>query len=214
MAIQYDLLPLPGSSNNEGNNKRLHPKVVTSSTVTLKQMAEDICQNSSFTVADVVGLMEAFADCAAQYLNNSCHVDLGNLGILSLSLACDKDPDGHQPVITETNEVKPHQLHVSKVVLNAKPEFMKKLQGPFVRATQGFPSNVQREQLDAAERRAALQDYLAQAPTITIRRYAALTGLPQKKASDELRSFADPTSPDSFLTETGIAPHIVFVKKG
>lgn len=214
MAIQFDLLPLPGNSDNEGSNKRLHPKVVTSGTVSLRQMAEDICMNSSFSVGDVVGLLESFADSAAQYLNNSFHVDLGRLGTLSLSLSCDKDEDGHQPVITDARQVKPHQIHVSKVVLNAKPEFMKQLQGPFVRATEGFPSNEKRTQLDAAERRTLLLDYLAQSPTITIRRYAALTGLPLKKASAELRTFADPTSSDSLLTETGTAPHIVFVKKG
>ena len=214
MAIQYDFLALPGGGVDEGGDKPLYPKVVKCSTVSFKQLAEDISQGTSFTVADVVGMMDAIVAQSAVYLNNSCHVELGGLGTLSLGIACDKDPDGHQPVITEAGQVKPHHLHVTKVLLNAKPEFMQTLQGPFERAKEGFPSNTTRIILDAGERRAALLDYLAETPTITIRRYAALTGLSQRKASRELHALADPASEDSILVKSGSGPHLIFVRKG
>lgn len=141
-------------------------------------------------------------------------MELAGLGILSLKIACEKDAEGRQPVITSASQVKSHQLRVTKVNLNVKPEFMERLQGPFVRAKEGFPSNAQRARLDAEERRAALLAYLDEHPSISIRRYAALTGLSPQKASRELHAFADSLSADHLLSITGIGTHILFVKKG
>lgn len=214
MAIQYDFLALPGGNATEDGNKLLYPKVVKSSMVTFRQLAEDVSHSSTYTVADLLGMMDAIATHAALYLNNSCHVELAGLGTLSLNIACDKDAEGHQPIITSASQIKPSQLHVTKVFLDAKPEFMHRLQGPFVRAKDGFPSNNQRAGLDAEQRRAALLTYLADNPSISIRRYASLTGLSAQKASRELHAFADPLSPEQLLTVTGVGTHILFVKKG
>ena len=88
MAIEYDLVPGPGRKAGSDNEvQRLVPKVVTHSTVSFKQMAEDIAHATSFTEADVVGMMDAIAKFAAQYLNSSKHVELAGLGTLSLGIA-------------------------------------------------------------------------------------------------------------------------------
>lgn len=214
MAIQYDLLPCPGVRAKDSDEaQRLVPKVVTSSTVSFKQLAEDVCNATSFTEADVVGMMEAVATLAAHYLNNSQHVELAGLGTLSVGIACEKDAEGHQPVITSAEEVKPRQLHVSKVILNAKPEFMCRLQGPFVRAKEGFPSNAKRERMDVEARRTLLLAYLDEHPTVSIRQYGGLTGLSYRQASGELRAFADPDATDSILTTSGKGTHLVFVRR-
>lgn len=208
MAIEYDLVPGPGSKTNSNNEaQRLVPKIVTRSTVSFKQMAEDISHATSFTEADIVGMMDAIATFASQYLNNSMHVELAGLGTLSLGIACQEDAEGHQPVITHASEVKPHQLRVSKVILTAKPTFMNQLQGPFVRSRDGFPSNAQRERLSPAARRDALLAYLDDNPTISIGKYATLTGLSRKEASAELHFLADPATPDSILSTSGAHVH-------
>ena len=59
--------------------------------------------------------MKTIARMAAKHLNASEHVELEGLGTLSLSIACERDAEGHQPVITSADQVKPHQLHVSRV---------------------------------------------------------------------------------------------------
>lgn len=212
MPIEYDLVPAPGSRAKDDNEaRRLVPKVVTRSTVPFKQMAKDIAHATSFTESDVLGLMDAIAKCSVQYLNNSHHVELAGLGILSLGIACDEDADGHQPTITTASEVKPHHLHVSKVILTAKPELMDQLQGPFMRSKEGFPSNAKREHLDPAARRTALLAYLDSHPSINIVQYAHLTGLSRKAASAELHTFASPASVDPILTPSGLGTHLVFV---
>lgn len=214
MAIEYDLVPAPGSraAGNE-EPQRLVPKVVTRATVPFKQMAEDISHATSFTEADVVGMMDAIATFAAQYLNDSKHVELAGLGTLSLGIACEEDAEGHQPVVTSASQVKPHQLHVSKVILTAKPTFMDHLQGPFERSREGFPSNATRSRLEPDARRAALLAHLDQHPTLSIRHYAALTGLSPKEASAELHRFADPDSADPILATSGTGTHLVFIRR-
>lgn len=214
MAIEYDLVPGPGSkTNRNGEAQRLIPKVVTRSTVSFKQMAEDISNATSFTEADVVGMMDAIVQFASLYLNNSMHVELAGLGTLSLGIACQEDAEGHQPVVTRASEIKPHQLHVSKVILTAKPTFMDRLQGPFERSREGFPSNAKRNRLEPTARRAALLTYLDESPTISIGKYAHLTGLSRKDASAELHHLADPATPDPILAPSGTGTHLVFVKR-
>lgn len=214
MAIEYDLVPGPGSKASSNDEvQRLVPKVVTQSTVTFKQMAEDIAHATSFTEADVVGMMDAIVKLSAEYLNSSKHVELAGLGTLSLGIACQEDAEGRRPVITTADQVKPHQLHVSKVILTAKPTFMDQLQGPFVRSRKGFPSNAKRNRLEPAARRAALLAHLDQHPILTIRQYAALTGLSQKDASAELHHLADADSSDPILATSGTGTHLVFIKR-
>ena len=214
MAIEYDLVPGPGSKASSNNDaQRLVPKVVTHSTVSFKQMAADISNATSFTEADIVGMMNAIVTFASQYLNNSMHVELAGLGTLSLGIACQEDDEGHQPVVTRASEVKPHQLHVSKVILTAKPTFMNRLQGPFVRSKDGFPSNAKRDRLEPDARRAALVSYLDEYPTISIGRYATLTGLSRKDASAELHNLADPASANPILSTSGIGTHLVFIRR-
>lgn len=214
MPIEYDLVPAPGNRAKDDNEaQRLVPKVVTRSTVPFKQMAKDIAHATSFTEADVLGLMDAMAKCAVQYLNNSHHVELAGLGTLSLGIACDEDADGHQPTITTASEVKPHHLHVSKVILTAKPELMEQLQGPFERSKEGFPSNAKRERLDLTARLSALLAYLDVHSSINIGQYVHLTGLPRKAASAELHHFADPASPTPILTPSGTGTHLIYIKR-
>ena len=102
MAIEYDLVPGPGSKTNSNNEaQRLVPKIVTRSTVSFKQMAEDISHATSFTEADIVGMMDAIATFASQYLNNSMHVELAGLGTPvarhRLSGRCRRTPTRHHP---------------------------------------------------------------------------------------------------------------------
>ena len=144
MAIVYDFKKLPRTSGSDEEAARLYPQVVKLKTVTFKELAKEIEEATTYTVADLMGLMEAVVQAAAKHLNASEHVELEGLGTLSLSIACDKDEEGRQPVITSPDQVKPHHLHVSRVNFDAKPEFMKTLKGPFARAETPFPMNQER----------------------------------------------------------------------
>ena len=208
MSIAYDFKKLPRRAGDEPGTVRLYPQAVKSRTVTFRQLAEEIEEATSYTVADLKGMMEAVADAASRHLNASEHVELEGLGTLSLSIACDKDDEGHQPVITSPTQVKPHHLHVSRVNLDAKPEFMNTLTGPFVRADEPFPTNQERPVPTPAERRSLLTAHLAAHPYISTSTYMRLTHLTRRQASTELNALVQ----EGLLARSGTSTHLVFIK--
>lgn len=101
MSIQFDFRPSPRTVTIDGEEVRpLYPKAVNVETVSFDAIAQEIESAGSFTVSAVKGVMEAVVAASARHLNKSHHVELEGLGILSLGIACDKDEQGHTPVIT------------------------------------------------------------------------------------------------------------------
>ncbi len=208
MAIVYDFKKLPRTSGSDEEAARLYPQVVKLKTVTFKELAKEIEEATTYTVADLMGLMEAVVQAAAKHLNASEHVELEGLGTLSLSIACDKDEEGRQPVITSPDQVKPHHLHVSRVNFDAKPEFMKTLKGPFARAETPFPMNQERTIPTPDECRTLLLNHLDERGYISTTTYMQLTHLTRRQASAELNAFVA----SGLLARSGSATHVVFVR--
>jgi predicted histone-like DNA-binding protein len=208
MSIQFDFRPSPRTVTIDGEEVRpLYPKAVNVETISFDTLAKEIEASAGPTAADVKGVMEAIVTFAARHLTCSQHVELRGLGTLSLGIACDKDAEGHTPLITSPDQVKPSDLHVSRVNFDAKPEFLARLQTTFEPAVQKFPSNRDYAIPSPDERRALLRDYLTQNATINIRRYAALTHLPTTQATAELKAFAA----SGFLVPSGPATHRIYL---
>lgn len=208
MAIEYDFKKLPRTSGSGEEVVRLYPQVVKSRTLSFAELADEIEEATSYTAGDLVGMMKAVAQFAAMHLNASEHVELEGLGTLSLGIACDKDDEGHAPVITSPRQVKPHHLHVSRVIFDAKPVFMKELTGPFVRAKMQFPANVEKDVPAPAERRALLMEHLAERGHISISAYMRLTRLTRHHAADELKALAA----EGVIKRCGTSTHSVYIK--
>ncbi len=208
MSVQFDFRPSPRTVTIDGEEVRpLYPKAVNVETISFDTIAKDIEASSGPTAADVKGIMEAIVTIAARYLTRSHHVELRGLGTLSLGITCDKDADGHTPVITSPEQVDPSDLHVSRVNFDAKPEFLARLQTTFEPAVQKFPSNRDHVIPSPDERRALLRNYFTQNATINIRRYAALTHLPSTQAAAELKAFAS----SGFLIPSGPSTHRIYI---
>lgn len=206
MAIEYDFLVRPGQSLNEGEKPQLYPKAVCKGTVSFATMAKDIEHATGCTIADVVAVMTAMRQKIADYLNDGMHVELEKFGTLSVNIAANKGADGKPPYITSPNQLKPHQLHVERVVFNAKPEFVAQLTGPIQRAQTGFASNCEKTSTTPEERRALLLQYLAENQAISTSRYIQLTGLTRQHASAEIAALVD----EGILQRHGIKPHIFY----
>lgn len=206
MAIDYDFLVRPGQSLNEDEKPQLYPKAVCKGTVTFDTMAKDIEHATGCTTSDVVAVMTAMREMIADYLNEGMHVELEKFGTLSVNIAANKGADGKPPYITSPSQLKPHQLHVERVVLNAKPEFMAQLNGPFERARRQFASNCEKVTTTSAERRTLLLNDLAEHHAITISRYILLTGLTRQHANAEIAGWVG----EGIIRRNGIRPHLFF----
>ena len=209
MSIPYDFKKLPRTSGSSDEPARLYPQAVKSKTLTFSELADEIEEAASFTHADVEGVMRAIVKVAAMHLNAGEHIELEGLGTLSLGIACRRDDTGHAPVITSPSQVKPRDLYVSRVNFDAKPEFMKTLTGPFVRAKDGFPSNRGKDVPTPDERRALLVEHLSERPYITVSAYMQLTRLTRHEASVELKTLVA----EGLLSRSGQVPHVVYVRK-
>lgn len=205
MAIAYDFLVRPGQTPAEGEQPLLYPKAVSSGTISFKQLAEDVQYATGLTTTDVLAVMNAITQMSVQYLNAGKHVELAAFGTLSVGIAIEKNADGHMPDITSPSQVKPHHLHVDKVIFRAKPEFVAQLQGPFVRAKEGFATST-RTLTTMEERKAILFTHLEQHQAINISRYAQLTGLSRKHANAELNTFVS----EGLLQRHGTSTHLFF----
>lgn len=206
MSIQYKFRKLPPTADANGAvAPRLYPIAVKTRTIRFDEMAADVSEACSFSPADLKGIIQAIADVTARYLNDGCHIEFEHFGTLSLGIACERDDEGYLPVITSPTQVKPGQLHVEKLYFDAKPEFLSRLQGPFVHAQAASA-------VDAvptlAARRALLLDHLATYGVISISTYMTLTHLTRNRANAELHAFAA----QGLLRLSGIPPHLSFVK--
>lgn len=76
------------------------PIAVKTRTIRFDEMAADVSEACSFSPADLKGIIQAIADVTARYLNDGCHIEFEHFGTLSLGIACERDDEGHLPVIT------------------------------------------------------------------------------------------------------------------
>lgn len=210
MSLKYDFKKLP-SQNASDDTPRLYPIALKTRTIDTATLAEDIQEYCSISVADVCGTLSAISEMAAVYLSKGYHVELEGLGILSPGIACKRDENGHTPVITDPRQVKPRDLQIARINFDASPKLMTRLEADttFERATPAADSPSTRTPLPTEERRAALDAHFAAHPTLTIRHYAALTGLSRQKAAAELHALVE----EGILRTSGISSHLVFLKR-
>ena len=86
MSIQYDLFKNPPKADKEEKEPWLHARPVVIHTVRTEEMAHIIEGTSSFSSADVRGVLHAVSDRLYACLSNSQNVHLEGIGTFSVSL--------------------------------------------------------------------------------------------------------------------------------
>lgn len=196
MAAEYDFQRLPGAKN-DGTPQPLYPKIVSKGTIDTKRMVSDISQMSSFSPADINGLLTAFEERISYYLSEGHHVQLGNMGYFSAGLKA-------RPV-TDRKEIHAQSIYFGKVNFRVSPHFRKECAGFVVRSKQGFRES---SNLSGSERYRRLSVYLESHPFITRADYSGLTGLLKKKALHDLNLLVE----NGNLSTLGRGTHKVYVK--
>ena len=196
MAAEYDFQRLPGAKN-DGTPQPLYPKIVSKGTIDTKRMVSDISQMSSFSPADINGLLTAFEERISYYLSEGHHVQLGNMGYFSAGLKA-------RPV-TDRKEIHAQSIYFGKVNFRVSPHFRKECAGFVVRSKQGFRES---SNLSGSERYRRLSVYLESHPFITRADYSGLTGLLKKKALHDLNLLVE----NGNLSTLGRGTHKVYIK--
>lgn len=89
MPIEYDFYRNPNSQGT--NKKRYHARVVSSNRISTNELAEEIQNECSLTIADVKAVLIALGDKLAKHLGDGSKVHLEGIGYFQVNLQCKEE---------------------------------------------------------------------------------------------------------------------------
>lgn len=195
---------------NKDGKKVLYPRLVLSGQIDTEYIAKMLAHDTSFTTADVIGLLQGLADQLSSHMSYGRSVKLDGIGIFTPSLSLREGKE------RETGEEKDTRRNAQSIMVGGvsfRPE--KKLvrninrQCEFVRSQRKFKRSSQ--QYTPAQRLKMAQEYLGSHPYLRVADYVAITGLRSTTASKELRQWSN--QPDSGICSSGRGTHKVYIKE-
>ena len=201
MKAKYDFRVMPNLQGKE-EEPGLYPQLVTSGTITLKDMMERASRQSGFNPAEVLGIVTFLEDAMVEYLSQGYHVKLGEIGTFSASLTSRK--------VKSKEEIRANSVHFDNVHFKADKNFRKKI-GVEMKLERVEPCRAFKTSSDEytpEERFQLLVAHLDANGFITCKKYSELTGLLKNKASAELRKWAE----EGRISREGRVPHVIYLK--
>lgn len=104
MAIQYDFYRNPDSAGT--NKKRYHARVISGNRVSTDQLAKEIHQESSLTVADIKAVLIALGEKLANHLGQGSKVHIEGIGQFQVNLRCKEEVRTVHAIRSENIEFK------------------------------------------------------------------------------------------------------------
>lgn len=104
MPIEYDFYRNPNSQGT--NKKRYHARVVSSNRISTNELAEEIQNECSLTIADVKAVLIALGDKLAKHLGDGSKVHLEGIGYFQVNLQCKEEVRTPQSARSENVEFK------------------------------------------------------------------------------------------------------------
>ena len=203
MKAKYDFRVMPNLQGKE-EEPGLYPQLVTSGTITLKDMMERASRQSGFNPAEVLGIVTFLEDAMVEYLSQGYHVKLGEIGTFSASLTSRK--------VKSKEEIRANSVHFDNVHFKADKNFRKKI-GVEMKLERVEPCRAFKTSSDEYTPEERFQLLMAQLDAngfITCKKYSELTGLLKNKASAELRKWTE----EERISREGRVPHVIYRKKG
>lgn len=201
MSVHYDFLPLP-SKENDGNAPRFYPKPLPYQTIKFKALVEKIAAHSGLTKGNILAVMDEIESWTTQLLSEGYRVQIGNIGIASVSLKTDTE-------VYDKNEIHAQSISFGKVKMTVSKQFSKQCSGRIQRAPSWRKVKQSSSNYSEEERFALLQAYLETHDYITRTEYGNMTGLLRNKAWQDLNKWVKA----HLICAKGRAPHRVYVKR-
>lgn len=178
MPAKYYLKENPGSREND-EKQPLHPRLLHHGTISTESLIKEIAEESTYTEADLEGMIAAISRKMCKHLSEGYRVELGQLGYFSAKLTA-------RPV-TDQKEIRSYSVFFDNVNFRASRWFRKNIGGEVERAK---PSEIRASaNLSDKELKTRLVNYLKENEFITRIKYTNLTGRLKKKALEDLRRF-------------------------
>ena len=194
--------------NNEGKTL-LYPRLINSGSRGTDELASYIAECTSFSTADVKGVLDQLARGIALALARGESVKLDGIGLFTATLGLRKgkareEPDGGGSRRNASNiEINNVAFRADKKLVRMTNEHCR-----LERVSGKFPRRVSR--YSAEERLALALDFLARHPYMRVVDYAVMTGLSRTVAGCELRRLYQ--MPGSGIGISGMGAHRVYVR--
>ena len=201
MKAKYDFRVMPNMQGEEEEQK-LYPQLVTSGTITLKDLMKHASKHTTFSPAEMMGMITFLEDAMVEYLAQGYHVKLGDIGTFSASLTSRK--------VTSKDEIRAKSVHFDNVLFRADKKLRKRIgtEMKLERAEPHLAFQTSSTEHTEEERFQLMMEHLDKHGFITCKKYSELTGLLKNKASSELRNWTK----DGRIRREGRAPHVMYLK--
>ena len=201
MKAKYDFRVMPNLQGKE-EELGLYPQLVTSGTITMKDLMKHASRYSGFNPSEVLGIVTFLEDAMVEYLSQGYHVKLGDIGTFSASLTSRK--------VKSKKEIRANSVHFNNVHFKADKKFRKKIEVEMKleRVEPSLAFKTSSDEYTPEERFQLLMAHLDANGFITCKKYSELTGLLKNKASAELRKWAE----EEQISREGRVPHVVYRK--
>ncbi len=176
MGANYRLIHDPNPTNDP-DKKTLHPRVVPYGTVGIDELLKCGKEISSFSPADVKGVLQLLSDLMADRLECGYNVELDGIGFFSVSLTSRKAED--------KKEIRSESVVFNNVNFRCGKELKKKLQYMKVSRL----NEVQISQFTENERLERMIHYLHNEPFMSSTDYMTLNHCSRYTALKDLKNF-------------------------
>lgn len=176
MSATYRLVRNP-NPNKDGKIQPLHARFVPAGTVSLDDIIKDAQSRSSFSPADIKGMLQLFHELLSDYLMFGYQVELEGIGTFGVSLEC-------RPVM-DPKEIRAESVHFRTVNYRPAQKLLKRLRAMPVSRSE----KKERRPLPQAEGKERVFDYLNRSGYITVTDYMHLIGCSRPMANRQLREY-------------------------
>lgn len=128
MAAEYALFKNPPRKGST-EAPQLHARIVPGRVIRLERIAKEISSFSSFSSADIKGLLQAFADQLVEHLEAGDEIDMEGFGHFNISLSC--------PKISRPQDVRAEDIRFKSVNFRCSKKITSRLEAMCVRRKEG-----------------------------------------------------------------------------
>ncbi len=198
MKAKYDLRKNP-KRKGETTEETLHPRLVSSGTISAERLFKETAEMSSFTEPDLEAALTALADRAGYYISQGYMVEFGKMGHFTGSLKATH-------IIKEKKDIRSVSVFFDGVNFKVSKWFKRRSAGTLERAKKGFKDSTD---IGRDERIRRLMRHLDEYVFINRKEYCAITGLLKNKALAELHQFVK----EGLIKTRGTGNQLIFLKK-
>ena len=162
MPIEYDFYRNPNSQGT--NKKRYHARVVSSNRISTNELAEEIQNECSLTIADVKAVLIALGDKLAKHLGEGSKVHLEGIGYFQVNLQCKEE-------VRTTRSVRSDNVEFKSVSYRADNELKKHLRNQKIQRSQ---TRIHSREMTEEEIDQKLSDYFKTHDTLSRSQFEVL----------------------------------------